>query len=353
MSGINTKLIWKNKEIILGKKQKVLINQLAGINHDLDYAQTIEKIDMWDNDPQAPDIITDVSLTAPGCGYPIWEYALQKRDFIVGTVPIYFVKTKENIHPQELLTVIEEQLSKGVKIITIHPTPTMELIDLSQKRITPITSRGGGIVIRDLLINHRKENIYLKCLDSIVKLCQKYHAVLSIGTTFRSANVIDSIDAVQKAEIQMQITLAESLRNKEVPVILEMPGHASPEKIRELNQILKDCPFPIMPLGPIVTDTGIGMDHITAAIGVTLMGLDGNVQIISAVTREEHTGNIPSVESTKEAVLTARLAAHVIDMNQLHDYSSDYKYAIARKKSCIAGQSASGCSRCGDYCPLK
>lgn len=49
----------------------------------------------------------------------------------------------------------------------------------------------------------------------------------------------------------MQITLAESLRNKEVPVILEMPGHASPEKIRELNQILKDCPFPIMPLGPI------------------------------------------------------------------------------------------------------
>ena len=90
----------------------------------------------------------------------------------------------------------------------------MELIDLSQKRITPITSRGGGIVIRDLIINHRKENIYLKCLDSIVKLCQKYHAVLSIGTTFRSANVIDSIDAVQKAEIQMQITLAESLRNK-------------------------------------------------------------------------------------------------------------------------------------------
>ena len=114
MSGINTKLIWKNKEIILGKKQKVLINQLAGINHDLDYAQTIEKIDMWDNDPQAPDIITDVSLTAPGCGCPIWEYALQKRDFIVGTVPIYFVKTKENIHPQELLTVIEEQLSKQV-----------------------------------------------------------------------------------------------------------------------------------------------------------------------------------------------------------------------------------------------
>ena len=72
MSGINTKLIWKNKEINLGKKQKVLINQLAGINHDLDYTQTIEKIDMWDNDPQAPDIITDVSLTAPGCGCPTW-----------------------------------------------------------------------------------------------------------------------------------------------------------------------------------------------------------------------------------------------------------------------------------------
>lgn len=352
MSGINTKLIWKNKEITLGKKQKVLVNQLAGINHDCDYAQTLKKIDMWDNDPQAPDIISDVSLAVPSCGCPIWEYALQKKNYIVGTVPIYFVKNKETIDPRKLLTVIEDQLSKGVKIITIHPTPTLKLINLSQSRITPVTSRGGGIVIRDLLSNHRKENICLTCLDPIADLCQKYNAALSIGTTFRSANVIDSMDTVQKAEIQMQIELAESLCKK-IPVILEMPGHASPEKIRELNLILKDCPFPIMPLGPIVTDTGVGMDHITAALGVTLMGLDGNAQIISAVTREEHTGNIPSVESTREAVLTARLAAHVIDMDQLHDYSSDYQYAIARKKSCIAGQHTSGCSRCGDYCPLK
>lgn len=58
------------------------------------------------------------------------------------------------------------------------------------------------------------------------------------------------------------------------------------------------------------------MDHITAAIGVTLMGLGRKCADHFRVTREEHTGNIPSVESTKEAVLTARLAAHVIDMAQ-------------------------------------
>lgn len=353
MSGINTKITWKNKEIIIGKKQKVLINQLVGTNHASDYSQALEKIDMWDNDPQAPAIITDVSLANSSCNLSIWEYALQKNNYIVGTVPIYFVKNKENIDPQELLTIIENQLAKGVKIITIHPTPTQELITLSKKRITPTTSRGGGIIIHDLLRNQRKENVYLTCLDAIADLCKKYHAVLSIGTTFRSANIIDSMDAVQKAEIRMQIKLAELLYNKEVTVILEMPGHASPEKIKELNQILKDCPFPIMPLGPIVTDVGVGMDHITAAIGVTLMGLDGNVQIISAVTREEHTGSIPSIQSTKEAILTARLAAHIIDMEQLHDYSSDYQYAIARKKSCIIGNHSTGCSRCGEYCPLK
>lgn len=45
-----------------------------------------------------------------------------------------------------------------------------------------------------------------------------------------------------------------------------------------------------MPLGPIPTDIAIGMDHIAAAIGATIMGIEGCANIISTVTREEHTG---------------------------------------------------------------
>lgn len=343
---------WCNKEVVVGKGQKVLVNQLVGINDVTEYNDCIAKIDMWDKENEGPDIIMDVSLFCTD-SYSIWKYALEKRKYIVGTVPIYFVKEKEHIRKEELLAVIRDQLCKGVKIITIHPTPTYELIEMSRKRITPFTSRGGGIVIKDLLNNKKQKNIYMECLDDIISLCLEYRAAISIGTSFRSANIIDSMDEVQKLEIKSQIQLAEYIESKKVNVIVEMPGHASPSKIEELNKMINNQHYPIMPLGPVVTDIGAGMDHITSAIGLVLMGLKGNVQIISAVTAEEHTGDIPSIKATYEAVKTARLVAHIIDMEQLNDLSKDYAYAVLRKNSCVLNNRTRDCLRCGDYCPLK
>lgn len=345
-------LDWKDKNIVVGKREHVLVNQLVGSNTKSDYCECIKKIDMWDESGSAPDIITDVSIGRTDEKMPIWRYVLDKGKYIVGRVPIYSFHDRKTIEKVELLDEIEIELQSGVKIITIHPTPNKQLIDLSHKRIVPFTSRGGAIVIRDLISNSKKQNIYYESLDEIIAMCKIYGAAISLGTSFRPANIIDSMDETQIIEIKQQIELAEYINKKGAKVILEMPGHVSPKKIQMLNQMLENCNYPIMPLGPVVTDVGVGMDHITSAIGLTLMGLKNNVQIIAAMSAEEHTGSIPSVDSTKEAVLTARMVAHILDMEKFQDYSLDYKYALERRYTCIAGRKKAGCSRCGMACPL-
>lgn len=345
------KINWGEKELYIGKEYPISINQLVGINELSQYDECKRKIDMWDGEEAGPDIITDVSLCIPNDRMPLWKYALEKNKYIIGAVPSYYLRNKQCIDREEILFVIEDLLSLGVKIITIHPTVTFELIELSKSRITPITSRGGGIIARDMIVNN-SDNQYRECLEEISELCLKYDAVISIGTAFRPANIIDSMDEVHIKEILLQMEIARNLNQRGVKVIIELPGHTPPKKISDLNLLLEKCRFPIMPLGPVVTDVGIGMDHITSAIGQILLGQDNNLQIITAMTAEEHTGNIPTIESIKEAVITAKLVAHILDMEKFNDYSRDYQIALKRKKTCIVGKTTMGCSRCKEYCPL-
>jgi superfamily II DNA or RNA helicase len=50
--------------------------------------------------------------------------------------------------------------------------------------------------------------------------------------------------------------------------------------IRALAKRMRKTGCPIMPLGPLPTDVAIGQDHISAAIGATLMGLEGAAHIL-------------------------------------------------------------------------
>lgn len=71
--------------------------------------------------------------------------------------------------------------------------------------------------------------------------------------------------------------------------------------------------------------------------------------------REEHTGNIPSIESTIEAIKAAKVAAHIIDMELLGDYSHDEEIVTyrANHQTCVYGKKNSECSRCAQVCPLR
>lgn len=109
-----------------------------------------------------------------------------------------------------------------------------------------------------------------------------------------------------------------------------------------------------MPLGPIPTETAAGFDHLSAAIGATLMGLRGAAHILACVTREEHTGGVPSIESTLEAVRSARIVANILDAHHLNLTSKDQSVVDWRRvhHTCVEGRNAAGCSRCGRACPL-
>jgi phosphomethylpyrimidine synthase len=324
---------------------------LVGATHRRDAAGQGEKLDALAAMREGPDIVADLSLAvlhpAP------WQRALD-LGFAAASLPIYTVRRRHGrIDPAELLEKSLEQLEGGIGLLTIHPTARRDIMDLARTRLVPWTSRGGGIVMADLLTRHVNENVYLKILPDIAHSAKKHGAVISLGATFRSANIFDSLDSAQWAEVEFQIELADMLRADGCDVIIESPGHARPAHIRQISERLCAARHPVMPLGPIPTDAAAGEDHVSAAIGATLMGLAGAAHVLAAVTREEHTGGIPSVASTLEAVRAARVAAHVIDID-LGDVSADERVVRRRTeaRTCVEGRTNRGCDRCADVCPL-
>ncbi|MFC6487704.1 phosphomethylpyrimidine synthase ThiC [Nitratireductor sp. GCM10026969] len=299
-----------------------------------------------------PDAVADLSLAV--LQTPLWRRALT-MGFAAASLPIYTVRRQNGkVDSSELLDKSVEQMEGGVGILTIHPTARLDIIDLARRRLVPWTSRGGGVVMADLLARDLTENVYLRILPDIVSSAKKHGTVLSLGASFRSANIFDSLDAAQWAEVEFQIELANMLRADGCDVIIESPGHARPAHIREISRRLSAAGHPVMPLGPIPTDVAAGEDHVSAAIGATLMGLAGAAHILAAVTREEHTGGIPSTASTLEAVRASRVAAHVIDIDRLGDVSAD-ELVVRRRaqaRTCVAGRTRRGCDRCADVCPL-
>ena len=199
-----------------------------------------------------------------------------------------------------------------------------------------------------------EENVYIKILPQIISHARKHSVALSIGATFRSGNIFDCNDEAQRMEIELQIMLAKSISQQGVGVIIESPGHAKPRDIVEISLILRKAGFPVMPLGPIPTDIAVGMDHISSAIGATIMGLEGCANIIAAVTREEHTGGRPTIESIIESIQVSRIAAHIIDIHNINDVNNDMLVAQTRANSntCVLGKNTKYCDRCQELCPL-
>jgi phosphomethylpyrimidine synthase len=66
-----------------------------------------------------------------------------------------------------------------------------------------------------------------------------------------------------------------------------------------------------MPLGPIPTDIAIGQDHISSAIGATILGMLNCVDIITAVYKKGAYREIPTIESSIEAIKASKVAAHI------------------------------------------
>lgn len=269
----------------------------------------------------------------------------------VGTIPYYvcFDKT-HGIDKSKLLSELKNQAESGISFWTLHFTANLNTTKSIYNRNTPVISRGGGLLLRDMQINNRKKNILFECIDEIINLCLKHDICISVGTTYRASNIIEGFDEIQKAELLDQKRIIEYLISNGVHVIQEGVGHLRAEYIAEYTTLLrKERYIPFMPLGPIISDRTQGKDHINNAIGAYIISSHNGADIINTVTREEHTGGIPSMESIKEAIETAKTVATIIDDQRFYDF---FNGTNGIYMNCMNKNDIVGCDRCGDECPF-
>ena len=85
------------------------------------------------------------------------------------------------------------------------------------------------------------------------------------------------------------------------------------ELIKNVDKQMDICQeAPFYTLGPLTTDIAPGYDHITSAIGATMIGWYGT-SMLCYVTPKEHLG-LPDKNDVKIGVITYKIAAHAADL---------------------------------------
>lgn len=352
--------------VAVGKGLLVKVNTNIGISSPKKLDSEIAKLRNIINTGYAPDSMMDHTIVKLS-RKQFFHYMLDEFGGPIGTLPHYLAfHPKKGIDEKELLEIAIQQAEAGVSFMTLHPTSTKELYDKAcQSRGTPTTSRGGGILIRDMQLNNRKVNLMEKLFPDLLNILVKHKMSLSVGSTFRPANLIEALDQVHREEIALQGEYIRAAQEAGVPVQIEGIGHIRLDQISEYFALIEKYQVPMMPLGPLPTDAAVGQDHITNAIGATYAAWIGGANIINSITREEHTGGVPTEESILEGIKAARIAAHSVNIAKFPQIASvDRHVADLRSKSytCVVEgglfsrsakiQYSLGCKRCGPECPL-
>lgn len=348
-------MITLNTGLGIGEGCPVRVNCNVGCNSVDNYTEEVKKLRWLKEADLLPDMMMDLSLTA--LNNPIYRTIRDELQLPFGTVLSYWGFDKENglqwlRVKDELVHLCEE----GVAFVTIHFTADVDLLDVAKcQRIIPMTSRGGGITLYDTQLNHRNENVFREHIDEIASIVKKNNVVVSLGTTFRPATIMDACDDVHIEETYRQLQICKYLRERKVQVMVENVGHISLDKIKEHTGLLKQFNTPIMPLGPLPTDAAMEQDHVANAIGAAFAASMGLAHVINCVTRYEHSKSEITLDATAEAVRTARIAAHVADLSRGLKGAWDMDKVISKersdKHSCFVDGTA--CTRCSTVCPLK
>ncbi len=300
-----------------------------------------------------------------------------------GTVPIYEAVSRQggdpdNFSPDSLLEVIAEQAAQGVDFMTLHAGLLLRHVDLAQRRLAGIVSRGGAILAA-WMTAHRRENPLYERWDEVLDICHEHDVTISLGDGLRPGCLADASDAAQFAELAVLGALVPRCQQRGVQVMVEGPGHVPFNQIQmnmeKQAQLCAGAPFYV--LGPVVTDVAPGYDHITSCIGATAAATYG-AALLCYVTPAEHLG-LPTASEVHEGVIAYRIAAHAADvarglpgarawddaMTQARvafDWKRQFELALdgprARQRFQQAGaqatNSADHCSMCGaDFCAMR
>ena len=250
------------------------------------------------------------------------EWIVRNCPVPVGTVPMYQAMEKVNGVAADLTwelfrDTLVEQCEQGVDYFTIHCGIRRKNIHLSQSRTTGMVSRGGSIIAEWCLKNDRESFLY-EHFDDICDLCAQYDVAISLGDGLRPGSINDANDKAQFAELDTMGELVTRAWEKGVQAFIEGPGHVPMHKIPEnmQRQIEKCHEAPFYTLGPLVTDIAPGYDHITSAIGASIIGALGTA-MLCYVTPKEHLA-LPNRDDVRTGVVTYKIAAHAADLAKGH-----------------------------------
>jgi phosphomethylpyrimidine synthase len=250
------------------------------------------------------------------------EWIIRNSPVPIGTVPIYQALEKVDGVAEDLTwkifrDTLIEQAEQGVDYFTIHAGVRLPYIPLTARRVTGIVSRGGSILAKWCLAHHQENFLYTN-FEEICEIMRAYDVAFSLGDGLRPGSIADANDEAQFAELETLGELTKIAWKHDVQVMIEGPGHVPMHKIKEnVERQLAVChEAPFYTLGPLVTDTAPGYDHITSAIGAAMIGWFGTA-MLCYVTPKEHLG-LPDRDDVKDGVIAYKIAAHAADLAKGH-----------------------------------
>jgi len=194
-----------------------------------------------------------------------------------------------------------------------------------------IVSRGAAI-LAEWMLHHERENPFYSRWDDIMAICHENDVTVSLGDGLRPGCIADANDEAQFAELTTLGELTKIAWEYDVQVMIEGPGHVPADKIKinidKENELCHEAPF--YTLGPLVTDIAPGYDHITSAIGATMIGWWGT-SMLCYVTPKEHLG-LPNADDVKQGVIAYKIAAHAANLARGNKEAQERDNALSRAR---------------------
>ncbi|MGD9529595.1 phosphomethylpyrimidine synthase ThiC [Pseudonocardia sp.] len=312
----------ESEPMIIGKRFLVKVN--ANIGNSAVTSSIEEEVDkmVWATRWGA-DTVMDLSTGRDI--HETREWILRNSPVPVGTVPIYQALEKVGGDPVKLSwesyrDTVVEQCEQGVDYMTVHAGVLLRHVPLTAKRVTGIVSRGGSIMAAWCLAHHRESFLYTH-FEELCDILRGYDVTFSLGDGLRPGSIADANDDAQLAELRTLGELTHVARARDVQVMIEGPGHVPMHKIAENVRLEEEwCgEAPFYTLGPLATDIAPAYDHITSAIGASVIAQHGTA-MLCYVTPKEHLG-LPDRDDVKVGVIAYRIAAHSADLAKGHPHA--------------------------------
>ena len=321
----------------VGEGLSTKVNVNLGISGD-----KADAVEEWKKVKIAEDYGADaiMDLSNSGKTRQFRQQLIDETPLMVGTVPMYdaigyMEKPLVKLTKGDLLEVVRAHAEDGVDFMTIHCGINKSVIKTFKEtgRLMNIVSRGGSLLFGWMEVTGN-ENPFYEFYDEVLEICHEYDVTISLGDSCRPGCLYDSNDATETAEMIELGKLCKRAWAAGVQVMVEGPGHMALDEIAANMKLQKrlchNAPFYV--LGPLVTDIGVGYDHITAAIGGAISASSG-ADFLCYVTPAEHLC-LPNAQDVLDGLMATKIAAHAADIAKKvpHARDMDDKMGQARRK---------------------